>query len=161
MQVAKDKVVTLHYQLSEGNGEVLESNRGQIPLAYLHGHRNLLIGLEEALTGMSIGESKKVTLEPEQAYGIRKENLTQRVPVKHLLSKHKRLQPGSVVRVQTGEGPAAGTVVKVGKFMIDVDFNHPFAGKTLVFDVTVEQVRDASEEELKHGHAHGAGGHHH
>ncbi len=161
MKIEKNKVATFVYQLSEHGGEPLESNNQEMPLAYLHGHGNLLPALESALEGLQAGDSKTVTLPPEDAYGPRRDNLTQRVPVKHLLSKHKRLQPGTLVKVQTEKGPANARVVKSGKFMVDVDFNHPFAGKTLVFDVTVDSVRDATEEELAHRHAHGAGGHHH
>lgn len=161
MQIAKDTVVSLFYVLSDSEGAELEQNREQIPLAYLHGHQNILPALEEALTGLAAGDSKTVTLPPERAYGSRRENTVQRVPIKHLLSKHKRLPPGTLVKVQTEKGAADGTVVKSGKFMVDVDFNHPFAGKTLRFDVTIDSVREASAEELAHGHAHGVGGHHH
>lgn len=161
MQIQKNKVATFFYQLREADGPTLENNQNQMPLAYLHGHGNLLPGLESALENLAPGESVTVTLSPDQAYGARRDNLTQRVPIKHLLSQHKRLQPGMVVKVQTAQGARNGQVVKAGKFMVDIDFNHPFAGKTLIFDVTVDQVRDATPEELSHGHAHGAGGHHH
>lgn len=161
MQIANDTVVTLFYKLSEDTGDHLEQNDGGIPLAYLHGHQNILPGLEEALTGLQAGAQTTVILPPEKAYGQRRDNTVQRVPIKHLLSKHKRLPPGTLVKVQTEKGTADGTVVKSGKFVVDVDFNHPFAGKTLRFDVTIDSVREATPEELAHGHAHGMGGHHH
>lgn len=161
MEIAKDTVVTLFYALSEDNGVPLENNQDGIPLAYLHGHQNILPGLEEALAGLQDGDKKVVILTPEQAYGPRRENTVQRVPIKHLLSKHKRLPAGTLVKVQTEKGTADGTVVKAGKFVVDVDFNHPFAGKILRFDVTIDSVRAATAEELAHGHAHGKGGHHH
>lgn len=161
MQIAKDTVVTLFYKLSEDTGSPLEQNESGIPLAYLHGHQNILPALEDALTGLQAGEQKIVLLPPEQAYGPRRDNTVQRVPIKHLLSKHKRLPPGTLVKVQTEQGTADGTVVKSGKFVVDVDFNHPFAGKTLRFDVTIDSVRNATPGELAHGHAHGVGGHHH
>lgn len=161
MRIEKDKVASFNYHLREEGGETLENNSEGIPIAYLHGHGNLLPALESALENLQAGDTISVTLPPEQAYGPVKPNLTQRVPVKHLLSKHKRLNNGSLVRVQTERGPVTGRVVKAGKFVVDVDFNHPFAGKTLVFDISIKEVRDASLEELQHGHAHGAGGHHH
>lgn len=161
MQIAQDTVVTLFYILSEEAGLQLEDNQHGIPLAYLHGHQNILPGLESALSGMQAGEQKTIVLPPEQAYGPRRENTVHRVPIKHLLSKHKRLPPGTLVKVQTEKGATDGTVVKSGKFVVDVDFNHPFAGKTLRFNVTIDSVRAATTEELAHGHAHGTGGHHH
>lgn len=161
MQIANDTVVTLFYVLSEEGGAPLEDNKDSIPLAYLHGHANILPGLEDALTGLQAGDEKTVILPPEKAYGVRRENTIQRVPIKHLQSKHKRIPPGTLVKVQTEKGTADGTVVKAGKFVVDVDFNHPFAGKTLRFDVTIDSVRTATAEELAHGHAHGMGGHHH
>ncbi len=167
MQIAKDKVVTFHYRLSEASetgeakGAELETSDGALPMAYLHGYRNILPGLEEALEGLKADDEKVVTLAPEQAYGPRRDNANQRVPVKHLASKHKRLQPGMLVKVNTENGVKDARVIKPGKFMVELDLNHPFAGKTLVFNVKVISVRDASEEEIAHGHAHGAGGHHH
>jgi FKBP-type peptidyl-prolyl cis-trans isomerase SlyD len=161
MKIAKDTVVSLLYVLSEETGTPLEQNENGIPLAYLHGHQNILPALEEALTGLEEGAQKQVVLQPEDAYGHRRENTLQRVPVKHLLSKHKRLLPGTMVKVQTAKGAVDGTVVKVGKFMVDVDFNHPFAGKTLRFDITIKGIRPATADEIAHGHAHGDGGHHH
>ena len=161
MQISKDTVVTFYYQLSDDAGAQLENNESGIPLAYLHGHNNILPGLEEAISGLKEGDQLTVSLPPEKAYGHRGENKTQRVPIKHLVSKHRRLQPGMLVKVQTEKGVANGTVIKAGKFMVDVDFNHPFAGKTLQFAVTIDSIRAATPEELAHGHAHGAGGHHH
>lgn len=161
MQIQPDTVATIFYRLHEADGAVLEDNAGQIPLAYLHGRGNLLQALEAALEGKSEGDSLSVTLSPEQAYGPILPNSTKRVPIKHLLSKHKRLLAGSLVKIQTERGPIDARVVKVGKFNVDVDFNHPFAGKTLIFDITVDKVRPATPDELSHGHAHGPGGHHH
>lgn len=161
MQISTDTVVTLFYVLSDAGGAQLEQNSDGIPLAYLHGHQNILPGLEEALSGLQAGDKTTVTLPPEKAYGPRRENTVQRVPIKHLQSRHKRLPPGTLVKVQTEKGAADGTVVKAGKFVVDVDFNHPFAGKTLRFDVTIKSVRAATDEEIAHGHAHGEGGHHH
>lgn len=161
MQIQKDAVVTFFYTLSELEGKQLEDNKDSVPMAYLHGHRNLLPALESALEGLQEGESKTIVLPPEQAYGKLDPSAQQRVPIKHLASKPKRLMPGVIVRIQTDNGVKTGTVIKAGKFVVDVDLNHPFAGKTLQFEVTVDSVREASTEEIAHGHAHGVGGHHH
>ena len=161
MKIDTDKIVTFHYRLTEEGGEELENNRDSVPMAYLHGHGNLLSSLEQALTGLTIGDIKSVTLSPHEAYGTRNENAVQRVPIKHLIGKYKRLLPGMFVKVNTEKGAKNAKVIKAGKFNVDLDMNHPLAGKTLIFDIEIMEIRDASEEELSHGHAHGAGGHHH
>jgi FKBP-type peptidyl-prolyl cis-trans isomerase SlyD len=161
MQIEKDKVISIFYHLRDAGGEPLENTQDGIPLAYLHGHNNLLPALEKALEGHQTGDKFSITLQPEEAYGPVREGAAQRVPIKHLLGNPKRLRPGMLVRVQTDRGAISARVLKVGKFMVDVDLNHPFAGKTLIFDVEVTAVRDASVEEIAHGHAHGEGGHHH
>lgn len=161
MIVEKDSVVSFHYTLKESGGEELENNNDGLPMAYLHGHRNILPGLEAALAGLAEGEQKSITLPPEQAYGPRRDNAQQRVPIKHLAGKYKRIQPGMLVKINTEKGVVNGRVIKVGKFNVDVDMNHPFAGMTLEFDVTIDSIREATAEEIAHGHAHGPGGHHH
>ncbi len=83
------------------------------------------------------------------------------MPIKHLASKHRRLLPGTHVKLNTEQGVVDASVIKAGKFMVNLDLNHPFAGKSLVFDVEISSVRDATEEEIAHGHAHGDGGHQH
>lgn len=160
MEIRQNHVVTLFYQLKEESGAELESNN-EVPLAYLHGNGNLLSGLEAALEGKKAGDQVKVTLGPDQAYGPIKPDSSKRVSIKHLAGKYKRLMPGMLVKIQTDQGLVNGRIIKPGKFMVDVDFNHPFAGKTLIFDVRVHEVRPATQEELDHGHAHGAGGHQH
>lgn len=160
MKITKDCVVQLHYTLKDEAGAELESSRGGEAMAYLHGHGNVIAGLEEALEGKAAGEQLSVTVPPEKAYGQPRSGAVQRVPVKHLQGA-KRWRPGMVAVVHTEQGARQVQVRKVGKFMADVDFNHPLAGRTLTFDVEVLDVRAASAEELAHGHAHGAGGHHH
>lgn len=161
MQIDKNRVVSFHYTLHETGGEQLESSRDGDPTVYLHGADNVLPALEEAFNGRQAGDTFKVELTPAQAYGERRENAVERVPAKYL--KHEgKLRPGQVVRLHLKEGgnqPAM--VVKVGKFSVDVDMNHPLAGKNLTFDIEVVEVRDASAEEVAHGHAHGPGGHQH
>ena len=159
MSIQKDSVVQFHYSVKEGDTE-LESTYNGEPMLYLHGHNNLLPGLEAALEGKPAGDEVDVILEPKQAYGERTESEPRRVPIKHLLTKGK-LKPGMIVQVNTADGPAEAVVVKVGLKNVDLDTNHPYAGKTLTFSVKILDVRPASEEELAHGHAHGIGGHHH
>lgn len=160
MKIEKDKVVTFYYSLCDESGEQIENNRDEDPKAYLHGHRNMLPALEQEFLGREAGESFSLTLTPEKAYGMRRDVEVVRVPIKHLLTRGK-LKPGMVVNINAQNGAQQATVVKVGKFNVDVDSNHPLAGRTLTFDVDIVEVRDASGEEIAHGHSHGVGGHHH
>ena len=160
MQIERNKAVRFHYTLSDDSGVELETSRKGEGQAYLHGHRNLLPALESALEGRTPGDSFRVTLTPEQAYGPRREGSVQRVPIKHLSAPGK-LTPGMVVGFRDGKGMRRAVLIKLGKFNADVDLNHPLAGKGLVFDIEVLSVRDATAEELAHGHVHGAGGHQH
>lgn len=159
MLIEKDKVISFHFKVIE-HGKLLESSGEDEPMLYMHGHNGLISGLESELVGKKAGESFSVTLEPKDAYGIVLASSKQRISKKHLTTKGK-LQVGMVVDINTTEGLRQATIVKVGKFNVDVDTNHPFAGKTLTFEVDVIDVRDATSEELAHGHAHGAGGHQH
>lgn len=162
MQIENGKVVAFHYILKDEAGTEIERSDKDSPMIYLHGYRNILPGLEDALAGKTEGEDVSVSLPPERAYGLRREDAQQRVPIKHLAAKPKRLAPGMVVKVNTDDGPRDVTVVKVGKFNVDVDANHPLAGKSITFDISVQKVRDASPEEVQHRHSHGIdGGHHH
>jgi len=156
----KDRVVSFHYVLTEVEGARLESSSGGEPMAALIGHGNMMEGLEAALLGRTAGEQFEVALAPEQTFGERRDDWTQRIQKKHV-PKGTRLRPGAQIQLQTDDGPRLVTVVKVGSSVVDVDLNHPFAGKTLVFAIELLEVREASEEEIAHGHAHGAGGHHH
>lgn|SRR5690606_5260973 len=159
MEIAKNKVVTFHYRLTDEEGSFTESSDERGPVAYLHGRNNILPGLEAELDGKRAGDELKVTVPPELAYGFRDEDAQQRVPIKHLVRPGK-LDVGSVVTVSTTSGYRRAIVKKVGRFNVDLDFNHPLAGKTLIFDVRIVDVRDATEEEIAHGHAHGPGGAH-
>ncbi|MGB0467062.1 MAG: FKBP-type peptidyl-prolyl cis-trans isomerase [Pontibacterium sp.] len=160
MQISKDSVVTFHYVLTELEGEQVESSYDAEPMAYLQGHQNIFPAVESALVGKEAGDKVSVTLAPVDAYGERKEGSTQRVPIKHLLTKG-RLRPGMTVKVNAEQGPRDATVVKVGLKNVDLDTNHPLAGKHLRFDIEVLEVREASADEISHGHAHGVGGHQH
>lgn len=164
MLIETNKVVTFHYRLSEPGTEVFEDSHQGNPMVYLHGHHGMLPGLEAALTGKQAGDTFTVTLPPEQAYGTRRENSQQRVSVKHVVNPSGRktaYKPGMVVQINTNDGPREVVVVKAGLKTIDVDTNHPLAGKTLTFEIDVIDVRAASTEEISHRHVHGDGGHHH
>jgi len=159
MKIEKDRVVRFHYTVSEVGQEPLESSKDREPIAILIGHGNIIPGLESAMQDRQAGESFGVDVPAAQAYGERREGLGQRVPKKHF--GNARLQPGMQVVLQTNFGPRAVTVEKVGHSVVDVDLNHPMAGKDLHFDVEIVEVREASAEEIEHGHVHGDGGHHH
>jgi len=158
MSISKNNVVGFDYVLRDESGEELE--RSESPMVYLHGANNIIRGLEEALAGHSEGDDVTVTLPPERAYGLRRDDALQRVPIKHLLTKAKKYQAGQVVSVNTQDGRKDAVVAKVGRFNLDVDMNHPLAGKTLTFEVSITAVRDATGDELSHGHAHGIDGQH-
>ena len=160
MQIAKNTVATIDYTLTDPQGQVIDSSKGREPLAYLHGASNIIPGLESALEGMSAGDSVNVTVPPEQGYGMRDPNLVQPVPRANFQGAPD-IKPGMQFQAQTAEGARIVTVVKVDDQHVTVDANHPLAGMDLKFDVSVVGVRAASPEELQHGHAHGAGGHHH
>lgn len=160
MLAAKNTVVSFHYDLSDEHGQALESNRTAEPMAYLHSANNIIKGLESALDGKAAGDTLEVTLAPDQAYGEHQQELVQRMPLKHF-KKFGKLKPGMQLQLPTEQGPRAVVVIKVGRFMVDLDANHPMAGKTLTFKVEITDVREATMEEKQHGHAHGAGGHQH
>jgi FKBP-type peptidyl-prolyl cis-trans isomerase SlyD len=160
MKIEKDRVVRFHYAVAETGQEAVETSKdGGQPLAILFGHGNIIPGLEKAMDGREAGDSFKATVPAAEAYGERRDGLTQRIPKKHFGAQ--RLEPGMQVVLQTNFGPRAVTVEKVGMSVVDVDLNHPMAGKDLDFDIEIVEVREASAEELEHGHVHGDGGHHH
>ncbi|PTY36031.1 peptidylprolyl isomerase [Saccharospirillum sp. MSK14-1] len=160
MPIEKNQVVLFHYSVSDEQGNDIESSRSGEPNAYLHGHGGIIRGLEEALEGRDAGDSFSVTIAPEKAYGQRRPDAMQRLPIKHLRGA-KRWKPGMVAQVQTDKGPRHVMVAKVGHKFVDVDTNHPMAGKTLTFDIEIIEVRAAEPEEIAHGHVHGPSGHAH
>lgn len=157
MEITKDTVVRFHYTIFDDSGTQLETSLPDNSTLYLHGTNSVLPKLQEAFAGHKAGDSLNVTLTPAEAYGERDENRIQRISTKYL--RHLgRYKAGDVVPVNTDQGQQWVTVVKKGLKMVDVDANHPFAGKTLRFEISIEEVRAATEEELAHGHAHGDGG---
>ena len=159
MNIEKDRVVLFHYTVAEQGQEPLESSEGRDPLAILFGHNNIIPGLEKAMEGKAAGDKFEVDVAAADAYGERREGMTQRVPKKHF--EGAKLVPGMQAVLPTNFGPRAVTIQKVGMSVVDVDLNHPMAGKDLHFDVEIVDVREASPEEIEHGHVHGEGGHHH
>ncbi|QNP40029.1 FKBP-type peptidyl-prolyl cis-trans isomerase [Lysobacter solisilvae (ex Woo and Kim 2020)] len=159
MKIEKDRVVSFHYTVSEQGQEPLESSVGRDPLVILVGHGNIIPGLEQAMEGREAGDKFEVDVAAADAYGEKREGLTQRIPKKHF--EGQRLEPGMQVILQTNFGPRAVTIQKVGMSVVDVDLNHPMAGKDLHFAIEIADVREASAEEVEHGHVHGEGGHHH
>lgn len=161
MQIADQTVVTFDYTLTRPDGSLIESSRdGGEPVTYLHGAGNVIPGLERELAGKQAGDTLKVTIAPADGYGERREDLKQRIPAKYLGGSQK-LRPGMQVPLRLEHGTQLVTVLKVGKFSVDIDANHPLAGQTLCFDIEVKGVRAALPVELEHGHAHGADGHAH
>ena len=160
MKVAGQKVVAIRYTLKGDGGEVLDASVDGEPLVYLHGFGNIIPGLEAALEGKSAGDKVSVTVTPEQGYGLRDEGLVQSV-ARSAFPGVDELAPG--MRFQAGgpQGTRVVVITQVAKDLVTVDANHPLAGQTLHFEVELATVRDATREELEHGHVHGAGGHHH
>ena len=160
MKIEKDRVVRFHYAVAEAGKEQLESSKavGE-PLAILFGRGQIIPGLEKAMDGREAGDSFKAAVTAADAYGERRDELTQRVPKKHF--KNMPLAVGQTVMMQTQQGPRPITIKKVGMSVVDIDLNHPMAGKDLHFDIEIVEVREASEEEIAHGHVHGEGGHQH
>jgi len=153
-------VVLIHYTLKDDSGEVIDSSAGGEPLAYIQGHGNLVPGLEKALEGMQDGNAVAVTVAPADGYGNRDEALVQRVP-KRTLQGSGDIRKDMQFQARTDDGMRLFTVTAVAGDMVTLDGNHPLADKTLHFEIEVVSVRDATAEELEHGHVHGAGGHHH
>jgi FKBP-type peptidyl-prolyl cis-trans isomerase SlyD len=160
MQITKDKVASIDYTLTDDQGTVLDTSSGRDPLAYIHGTGNLIPGLEKELEGKTTGENLKVTIAPEDAYGPKIDDLTQVVP-RDRFEDIDKLEVGMQFQTATEAGPQIVTVTNVNDDDITIDGNHPLAGMTLNFEVSVVEVREASQEELDHGHVHGPGGHEH
>lgn len=159
MQIGKEKVVTIDYTLTDDQGEILDTSQGQEPLTYMHGAGSIIPGLEAALEGKAAGDKLQVKVAPADGYGERDEELVQAIPRNRFPGGD--ISVGMRFHAQGSAGSQAVTVVAVDDRNVTVDANHPLAGVTLSFDVQVREVRQATEDELKHGHVHGKGGHHH
>src|SRR3990172_861182 len=159
MKTARDKVVAVHYTLTDDAGQVLDSSSEGEPLAYLHGHGNIIPGLEKALEGSQVGFKSKVTVAPKEGYGEQNPKAIFEEPHASF-SPDMKLAPGMQVHAEGEHGPVTFTVVKLTDTGVVLDGNHPLAGKTLHFDVEVVDVRPATKEELAHGHVHTGHEHH-
>jgi FKBP-type peptidyl-prolyl cis-trans isomerase SlyD len=154
MKIAKNHVVSMHYTLTAPDGTELDSSAGSDPLRYLHGAGNIIPGLEKALEGKAAGDSLQVEIPPEDAYGPRQAELVQTVP-KSAFQGVDQVEAGQSFRAQGADGSQRSiTVLEVEEDDVKIDGNHPLAGMNLKFDVTVVEVREASEEEIDHGHVH-------
>jgi FKBP-type peptidyl-prolyl cis-trans isomerase SlyD len=154
MNIEDKCAVSIHYTLTNEQGDKLDSSEGQDPLRYLHGARNIIPGLEAALAGKSAGDQLTVTIQPEDAYGEINPEMIQVVP-REAFQGIDDVQPGMQFQASGPDGQAQVVTIRaVGEEGITVDGNHPLAGQVLNFDVTVEDVREATKEELEHGHVH-------
>ncbi|MDQ3038220.1 MAG: peptidylprolyl isomerase [Pseudomonadota bacterium] len=160
MKIEKDCVVRFHYEVAESGAEPVENSKDNgEPLAILFGRGHVIPGLETAMAGREAGDSFKTSVTAKDAYGEKRDGLSQRIPKKHFGAQ--KLVAGMQVILQTNAGARAVTIEKVGMSVVDVDLNHPMAGKDLDFDIEIVDVREATAEELQHGHVHGEGGHEH
>lgn len=160
MQVADNMAVSIHYTLTNDKGEVLDSSIGDEALVYLHGEGNIISGLEKALDGKAVGDKFNVRLAAADAYGELMEDRVQ-VISRAMFEGVDELEVGMQFQADVSDGPGIVTVTNIDADNITIDGNHPLAGEPLTFDVEVVAIRAATEEELDHGHVHGAGGHHH
>jgi FKBP-type peptidyl-prolyl cis-trans isomerase SlyD len=160
MEIADQRAVLLHYVLTDDKGEVLDRSPEDAPLAYLHGAGNIIPGLEKALVGKVKGDKLDVVVPPEEAYGLRSDDMLQQLP-RRMFKGISDLKVGMRLHAQSDHGPQVVTVVAMQGDMVTIDGNHPLAGQTLHFAVEIADVRAATTEEMTHGHVHGPGGHHH
>ncbi len=159
MQITKEKVVAIHYTLRDKEGKTLDTSSGKDPLHYIQGIGNLIPGMEESLEGKSKGEKLNVVINPEKGYGVRNEDHVQEVPMEAFGGQTPEV--GMQFQAGNDDQRYIVTVTAVTENMVTVDANHPLAGVELHFDVEVIDVREATNDELSHGHVHGPGGHHH
>lgn len=160
MEIKSNKVVSINYTLTSAEGKVLDTSDGRAPLLYIHGKGNIIPGLEKALEGKKEGDKLNVTVAPEEAYGIRDERLVQIIP-RSSFEGVEEIEPGMQFQANFEGHPQIIVITKVEGDNITIDANHPLAGEQLTFDVAITEIRDATEEELAHGHVHGPNGHHH
>ena len=161
-RVQDGKVVLVHYRLTlDGVDEVVDSTEGDEPMAYLHGADNIVPGLERALEGLGIGETIAVTLEPGDAYGEREPDAIQEIP-HDAFPDDLEIEVGMQLTAEDEDGELTPLYVRaIAEYHVVVDTNHPLAGETLRYEVTIVDIRDATESEVEHGHAHGGDGHDH
>ena len=160
MNISENKVVQMHYELKNDEGQILDSSKDKAPLAYIHGKGNIIPGLEKELLNKTKGDKIKTVIAPAEAYGVKDDQKIFKVAKKQFQGEGD-IQVGMQIQAETDGRMEVGTVEGIEGDEVTLNFNHPLAGETLHFDVEVVEVRDASEEELSHGHVHGEGGHDH
>lgn len=160
MKAAKNTVVSIHYTLTDAEGAVVDTSSGHAPLAYIQGMGHIVPGLEKAMEGKAVGDKFKISVPAEEGYGLRDENLIDRIP-KEAFQGVPEVEPGMEFYADGPNGPVMITVKEVDGDHVVVDGNHPLAGKVLNFEIEVTEVREATAEESEHGHVHGEGGHQH
>ncbi|MCA9196660.1 MAG: peptidylprolyl isomerase [Pirellulaceae bacterium] len=160
MIAQENTVVSFEYTLTNPDGEVLDSSEGKDPLTYLHGAGNIIPGLEVAIAGKSAGDSLSVVVAPSDGYGERDDRQVANVP-KENFAGIPNLEIGMPLEAQTPQGPRVVRIAAINDDSVTIDANHPLAGVTLHFDVRITDVRQATPDEISHGHAHGPGGHDH
>lgn len=160
MQIGDRTVASFHYTLTDDAGQVIDSSNGKSPLTYLHGAGNIVPGLEKEMVGRKQGDAFEVVVPAEEGYGMPNPMMVQVVP-KDAFQGVDTLEVGMEFQAETPQGPMSVAIAKIEGDEVTVDGNHPLAGQTLHFAIEVTHVRDASLEELTHGHVHGEGGHHH
>ncbi len=159
MQIAENTAVSIHYTLTNDQGEVLDSSKGGDALVYLHGSGNIISGLEAALVGKKVGDKFNVRIEPKDAYGEVADDMVQIIS-KDMFEGIEQIEVGMQFHADVSYGSGVVTVVNIDGDNVTIDGNHPLAGEALTFDVEIIDVRPATKEELDHGHIHGAGCHH-
>jgi len=161
MTIAENKVVTLEFTVKNAEtGDLIETSEGAEPLVYLHGFNNLVPGLEKELSGKAVGDKYEVTVTPEEGYGVRDDSLVQQVP-REAFQGIEKVEVGMAFTADGPQGPVVVEVTAIDGDTISIDANHPLASVTLAFSGEIKDIRDASQEELEHGHVHGPGGHQH
>ena len=161
MTIANNKVVTLDFTVKNADtNEVIETSEGGEPLLYLHGFNNLVPGLEKALAGKNVGEAFDVAVNAEEGYGVRDDSMIQQVPMKAFEGAEK-VEVGMAFTADGPEGQVVVEVTNIENDMVTIDANHPLASVNLAFSGAIKDIREATQEELEHGHVHGEGGHQH
>jgi len=154
MTIEKNKVVSFDYTLTLDSGEIADTSDGREPLNFLVGVGQIIPGLENEMIGMSIGDKKVVTVQPKDAYGERNPDMVQSVPVEHLPDSIN-LVVGEEIEGQSEDGHIVyGQIIQIDSQSVKIDFNHPLADETLTFDIEIVGIRDATPEEIDHGHVH-------
>ncbi|MEX1117879.1 MAG: peptidylprolyl isomerase [Terrimicrobiaceae bacterium] len=160
MKITSGKVVLIDYTLTDDQKQTIDSSEGHEPLAYIHGSGQIIPGLEKALDGRVVGDALRVDVPAAEGYGEHDAEKIINIP-RSQVEGVPDLKVGIQLQASGGGGPQVVTVTKLTDNEVTLDGNHPLAGKNLHFDVTIREVRDATDEEIAHGHVHGPGGHHH